>query len=123
MFDEPDANMMLRGIDLKPEPIQEKKIELKFCDDNSISFSKFFITLVTSNPVTQIARLPPRKICSRCGFSKEESESPCYRCRNGQEPHLTYARTSRCAKCGVKNDVEQICEYCRNALGYYQEGI
>jgi hypothetical protein len=47
MFDEPDANMMLRGIDLKPEPIQEKKIELKFCDDNSISFSKFFITLVT----------------------------------------------------------------------------
>jgi uncharacterized protein len=62
-------------------------------------------------------RLPPRKICSRCGFSKEESESLCQRCRNGQEPYLTYVRTSsRCAKCGgVKNHVEQICEYCRNA--------
>jgi hypothetical protein len=62
-------------------------------------------------------RLPPRKICSRCGFSKEESESLCERCRNGQEPYLTYIRTSsRCAKCGgVKNDVKQICEYCHNA--------
>jgi hypothetical protein len=62
-------------------------------------------------------RLPPRKICRRCGFSKEESEFLCERCRNGQEPYLTYIRTSsRCAKCGgVKNDVEQICEYCRNA--------
>jgi hypothetical protein len=64
-----------------------------------------------------MARLPPRKICSRCGFSKEESESFCQRCRNGKEPYLTYVRTSsRCVKCGgVKNDVEQICEYCRNA--------
>jgi predicted amidophosphoribosyltransferase len=62
-------------------------------------------------------RLPPPKICSRCGFSKEESESLCQRCRNGQERYFTYIRTSsRCAKCGgIKNDVEQICEYCRNA--------
>jgi hypothetical protein len=64
-----------------------------------------------------MARLPPQKICSRCGFSKEESESFCQRCRNGKEPYLTYVRTSsRCVKCGgIKNDVEQICEYCRNA--------
>jgi len=34
-----------------------------------------------------------------------------------KSPYLTYVRTSsRCANCGgVKNDVEQICEYCRNA--------
>lgn len=87
---------------------------LNFCDDNSILHFFYYSSYA---PVTQMPHLPPRKICSRCGFSKEESESFCERCRNGQEPYLTYVRTSsRCAKCGgVTNDVEQTCEYCRNA--------
>jgi hypothetical protein len=49
-------------------------------------------------------------------FPRKNQNPLCQRCRNGQEPYLTYIRTSsRCVKCGVKNNLEQICEYCRNA--------
>jgi hypothetical protein len=114
-------DMMLRGIDLKSELKSHTGKEdwaILLCGLTfvmTIGFCTFYYSSYTL--VTQMPRLPPRKKCSRCGFSKEESESLCQRCRNGQEPYLTYVRTaSRCTKYGgVKNDVEQICEYCRNA--------
>jgi len=45
-----------------------------------------------------MARLSTQKTRSRCGFSKEESESVCERCRNGQEPYAVLQISQNASK-------------------------